>query len=163
MTKEEYEKKDYYERIKLVLAISGSVRNGLESVVDRFMAREYINNLMEILETHLALFSSDPEINDTEYIRREFENMEEIIPLIRKEEANFSFLISMLDTLEGNMEEKLPKNVRLARFFDSLIGNKEDIAATCEIDTETLADILGKMKNKTDVISEILTSQNKKK
>ena len=162
VTKEEYEKKDYYERINLVLSICGSVNRGLASVGNHFMAREYINYLMDILETHHALFSEDPEINDTKDVRIQFDDLKEIIPLIRKDEADFSFLIQMLDYLERAMEERLPKNVRLARFFDSLISHKEDIATTCGIDIETLADVFDKMKNNTDAIDKVLTDKNKK-
>ena len=162
MTKEEYEKLDYYERVKQVIAISGSVSMGLSSVGNHYMAREYINNLMEILETHLVLFSSDSEINDTDEIRREFASIAEIIPLIRTDEADFSFLIHMLDYLGIYMEEKLPQNIRLARFFDSLISHKSDIAATCGIDEENLTDVLDKMKSNSDTISKILVNKNKK-
>lgn len=162
MTKEEYEKLDYYERLDLVLATCGQVSMGLETIVNEHAAYDYIMELIESLEPYIPLFSSDPEINYSHITNVEFRDMVEIIPLLKQRKASYTYLLDMLRYIEREVEKKLPENVRLARFFDSLISNKEDIAKTCGIDEETLADVFEKMKNNTDAINKILTDKNKK-
>lgn len=162
MTQMEYEKLDYYGKLKLLLAISGQVRNGLKSVGDKYAARDYIARLCDTLETHFQLLANDPEINETEFFKRNFASIFELIPLVKKDEADYSFLIRILEIVESEAEAKLPAKLQLARLFDNLLTHKAEISETCGIEEETFLDIIGSMRNKSDAISNILKSPSQK-
>lgn len=162
MTKEEYDKLDYYGKLKLLLAISGEVRDGLKSVGDKYAARDYIARLCDTLETHFELLANDPEINESKYLKRNFANIFELIPLVKKDEAEYSFLIKILEMVVGEAEAKLPANIQLARLFDNLLNHKAEISKQCGIEEEILFNVIGLMRNNSDAISNILNSPTKK-
>ncbi len=163
MTQEEYEKLDCYDRLNLVLATCGQVSMGLETIIDEHAAYDYILELIESLEPYIPLFSSDPEINYSHITNVEFRDMMEIIPLLKQNNASYTYLLDMLKSIEREVEKKLPDNVRLARFFDRIVANKQFLAKTCGIDEETLFNVIDKMRANTDAVSDIIKNSPKEK
>ncbi len=50
-----------------------------------------------------------------------------ICPLIREDKAHYSYLVSDFEYLEAILSDLLPKNVRLARIFKSMLDNQDKI------------------------------------
>jgi len=82
MTQMEYDKLDYYERLRTLIVVAAETKRGLESIVSKYDAWDYIMRLLDNLESYLPLFSQDIEFNSIELLSREFKDMKEIIPVV---------------------------------------------------------------------------------
>lgn len=163
MTQMEYDKLDYYERLRTLIVVAAETKRGLESIVSKYDAWDYIMRLLDNLESYLPLFSQDIEFNSIELLIREFKDMKEIIPLIREDKADYSYLIMMLTSVEDKAESMFPDNVRLARFLDSLISHKDKFTSSCDIEMSTFLSVMNKMKDNCDIVNSIINNTESKK
>lgn len=162
MDKQEYENKDYYDRVCLLLAEFGEAEKRLNSVVDDYMARRFIEETIEELEMYVPLFLDDIELTSTEAIHHTLINIADIMPLVKSHEANYHFLIRMLATVIKEAEAKLPSNTRLARFLDKLIDNKETLCKKCDISEEAFNDVFTKLRENINQVDDILEPKDKR-
>lgn len=162
MDKQEYENKDFYERLRILLVEFGEAERRLNSVGNEYMARKFIEETIEELEVYVPLFLDDVELTSIETIHRNLRNVAEIMPLVKSHDANYHFLIRMLATVSKEAEAKLPSNTRLARFFDKLIENQETLCNKCEISEEAFNEVLTKLREKIDQVDDILDPKDKR-
>lgn len=162
MDKQEYENKDYYDRVCLLLAEFGEAEKRLNSIGEEYMARRFIEKTIEKLEIYVPLFLDDVELNSTEYIHRSLVNIADIMPLVKSHEASYHYLIVMLSSAIREAEAKLPSNTRLARFLDKLIDNKETLCKKCDISEEAFNDVFTKLRENINQVDDILEPKDKR-
>jgi len=170
MNETDYNNLDIYDKLKLMVYICYKVSKGLKNVGDVYEARNYIDGLMVELIEHFNKFSKDKEFiteenfgKQSDLICRNIGNVMELAPLIQSGEADFKYLISILDLLGEIAEESLPDNVKLARIFHRLLEHKTELAEQLGINEEEFAHMIGKMVDDVDSVNRILTSDNEKK
>lgn len=153
---------DLYDKLIYISYTCYEVKTDLERIVDELIQREYIDEILNKLELLFPSFL-DEEVNREENFDNLFRSYQtnvkeimEIVPFIKKREASYKYLITMLRTIIEVIEETLPENLRIARFFKKLLNNKTRIAETLGVDENIFADIMDKMLKKSDSIMDII-------
>lgn len=164
MNEVEFNNLDFYGKLQSMDYICWDVKRRLESISDKNSARKLINELMDILEENFIVYAADAEFNKEEnfgnYYRSFSNNIKDVLelaPLIKRGQANYSYVLIVLSSLMTNIEETLPKNIRLARFIQSLSNCSEEIAGSIGIDEVAFTNIMGKMLDNVDIVNDILT------
>lgn len=165
-----YNNLDIYGKLKFMNYICWDVKKGLEGIVNRYQAQDYIDELMDTLMEYFNIFSKDNELNKEENFGEDFKyfsfgmkEVMDIVPLIKSGEADYTYLIDMLSSLVAIIESALPNNVRLARFFQRLLNCKKEFAERLDINEDEFDNVIGKMMSDVDAINDILTNNNEKR
>ncbi len=161
---------DFYGKLDYVLSVVWSAIRGLDSIVNEYDARDYIKEIATMVEENFIIFNDDKDLNDDKrfkanyaYYKNEVKGILEICPLIRSAKADYHYLLVMLKSVEVIMQEISPDNVRLNRFLESLLVNKDDIADTINISVDQFSNVIESMLEKSNSINQVLETNKYKK
>lgn len=79
-----------------------------------------------------------------------------ICPLIREDKAHYSYLVSDFEYLETILSDLLPKNVRLARIFKSMLDNQDKIVKELDVAIEEFNKVITAIFYNSDKIDKVL-------
>lgn len=165
---QEYDNLGFYGKLRELIAFSGYVKVQLERIGSVDSARKYIDNLMNEVLINFEVFREDASFftdanfeTDLEIITSNIDSVMEIAPLIKKGEADYHFLIMIINMFLPLLEKKLPKNVRLARFLNKLIDSKEDLSFEIGVCEEEVEKVIGAMLEKVDEVYKIINGPQK--
>lgn len=166
MNEVEFNNLDFYGKLQSMSYICWDAKRRLEGIGSEYAARNLIKELMGILEENFNIYAADAEFNKEEnfgdndnynWFHRNIKNVLDIVPLIKQEEASYSFLIGMLTETIRVIDVILPSNIRLARFLRSLSNCSEEIARDIGADEVAFTDIMSKMLDNVNTVNDILT------
>lgn len=170
MSNVEFSSLDFYDKLDFAYGIICSAIRGLKSIVNEYYARDYILEITITVEENFKCFLLDPDFNDASRFKSDYKHYKttvkeilEICPLIRSNDADYHYLIYMLEDIGAIILNALPDNLRLTKFFLELFDNKEEISEKLNIDIQTLSGVLENFLKESDTINNILKSNKNKK
>lgn len=170
MINDNFQELDFYGKIDYVLSVVYSAINGFESIVNEYEARDFILEIANNVEENFIMFSKDVDLNDDKrfkgnfaYYKIEVRDILDICPRLRTGDADYHYLLIMLKSVDNIIGKLLPDNVRLVRFFESLLDNKDDIADMIDVPVEQFSHLIEGMIEKSNSINHILIDKKYKK
>ena len=166
--KEKFYNSDFYGKLFFMSYVCENIKNGLKSIINVDFAREYIDELMDLVIEYFNIFANDSDLNSAEKfggyydeVRNGMQSVMEIAPLIKIGQAAYVYLIKMLECIVDISENILPENLKLAQFFQRMINSKKQIAEQLGIDEDAFAAMMGKMLDSVDTVNDILEGNKK--
>ncbi len=159
MNQVEFIKMDFYGKLDYMLGICGDAHRGLKGIVNEDNVWNYIKEVCNRLLVEFAVFSEDIDFsNESNFknsytrFRSSISNVTEIATLIKNGEANYNYLVRILETLITIIEANTPSDVRMARMFKTLLDNKTYFSEQIGVDEDEVERVLLGMLSNIDVI-----------